>query len=71
MSCCICEECFNDFKDMFHWRKLDGWDIDWTLRCPKCKTEPKVICNQDYVYACENCQTLYDETFDDELELGK
>lgn len=56
---------------MFHWRKLDGWDIDWTLRCPKCKTEPKVICNQDYVYACENCQTLYDETFDDELELGK
>ena len=30
MSCCICEECFNDFKDMFHWRKLDGWDIDWT-----------------------------------------
>lgn len=29
MSCCICEECYNDFKDMFEWRHLDGWDIDW------------------------------------------
>lgn len=29
MSCCICEECYNDFKEMFKWRRLDGWDIDW------------------------------------------
>lgn len=28
-SCCICEKCFDDFKDMFRWRLLDGWDIDW------------------------------------------
>lgn len=27
-SCCICENCFNDFKKMFEWKKLDGWDID-------------------------------------------
>ena len=31
MSCCICEECYNDFKEMFGWKQLDGWDIDWTL----------------------------------------
>ena len=29
MSCCICEECYNDFNEMFGWKKLDGWDIDW------------------------------------------
>ena len=29
LSCCICEECYNDFKSSFHWKKLDGWDIDW------------------------------------------
>ena len=29
MSCCICEECYNDFREMFGWKKLDGWDIDW------------------------------------------
>ena len=71
MSCCICEECYNDFKDMFNWRKLDGWDIDWTMRCPKCHTELKVISNQDYVYSCENCNILYDENFEDELQLEK
>ncbi len=26
---CICEECFNDFKDSFGWKLLDGWDIEW------------------------------------------
>lgn len=29
LSCCICEHCFYDFKEMFEWKKLDGWDIDW------------------------------------------
>ena len=29
-SCCICEECYEDFKDMFHWKLLDGWDIEWS-----------------------------------------
>ena len=33
MSCCVCEECYHDFKEAFKWKKLDGWDIDWTLRC--------------------------------------
>jgi len=28
-SCCICEECFNDFKEQFNWYLLDGWDIEW------------------------------------------
>ncbi len=31
LSCCICETCFNDFKEMFEWRKLDGQDIEWRL----------------------------------------
>lgn len=30
MRCCICETCYNDFKETFHWKKLDGWDIDWS-----------------------------------------
>lgn len=29
LSCCICEDCFHDFKEMFEWKKLDGWDIEW------------------------------------------
>lgn len=29
-TCCICEECYNDFKDLFRWKELDGWDIDWS-----------------------------------------
>ena len=28
-SCCICETCFHDFKELFHWRELDGWDLEW------------------------------------------
>lgn len=28
-SCCICESCFHDFREAFHWKKLDGWDIEW------------------------------------------
>lgn len=31
LSCCICETCFQDFKEMFRWKKLDGWDLDWTM----------------------------------------
>ncbi|MDE6924087.1 MAG: hypothetical protein K2P59_02340 [Acetatifactor sp.] len=29
VSCCICEECYNDFKEVFGWKLLDGWDIEW------------------------------------------
>lgn len=29
ISCCICKECYNDFKEMFSWKDLDGWDIKW------------------------------------------
>lgn len=29
LSCCICEECYNNFKDEFEWEKLDGWDMEW------------------------------------------
>lgn len=28
-SCCICEKCYNDFKEIFRWKLLDGWDIEW------------------------------------------
>lgn len=30
ISCCICENCYSDFKEMFEWKDLDGWDIDWS-----------------------------------------
>lgn len=70
MSCCICEECYNDFKEMFEWKALDGWDIDWTLRCPKCRTELTLVSNQDYLYKCEKCKVLYSQDFEDEVELG-
>lgn len=29
LSCCICEKCYHDFKELFHWWELDGWDIEW------------------------------------------
>ena len=32
ISCCICESCFKDFNEMFKWRLLDGYDIEWTLK---------------------------------------
>ena len=70
MSCCICEECYNDFKDLFEWKPLDGWDIDWTLRCPKCGAELNIISSQDYIYECESCKVLYSEDFEDEFELS-
>lgn len=70
MSCCICEECYNDFREMFGWKKLDGWDIDWKPRCPKCGVKLTVMANQDYVYECEKCKIMYDENFENELELS-
>ena len=70
MSCCICEECYHDFKEMFEWKALDGWDIDWTLRCPKCGAELNIISSQDYIYECESCKVLYSEDFEDEFEIG-
>ena len=29
IDCCICQNCYDDFKSIFHWRILDGWDIEW------------------------------------------
>ena len=29
LPCCICENCYHDFKELFHWNELDGWDIEW------------------------------------------
>ena len=31
LSSCICEKCCHDFREMFHWKMLDGWDLDWTM----------------------------------------
>ena len=28
-SCCICEKCYRDFRETFHWKMLDGWDLAW------------------------------------------
>lgn len=30
LSCCICEECYNDFKELFNWKELDEYDIEWS-----------------------------------------
>ena len=24
LSCCICEKCYHDFRELFQWRELDG-----------------------------------------------
>lgn len=61
MSCCVCEECYNDFNEMFRWKELDGWDTGWNLCCPKCRTKLKVVDDEDYIYLCDNCKILYDE----------
>ena len=29
LPCCICENCYHDFKELFHWNELDGWDMEW------------------------------------------
>lgn len=26
---CICEKCFNDFKEYFELKSTDGWDVEW------------------------------------------
>ena len=31
INCCICEKCHTDFNELFNWKNLDGWDIDWTI----------------------------------------
>ena len=28
-NCCVCESCYRDFKELFQWHELDGWDIRW------------------------------------------
>ncbi|MCU6754501.1 hypothetical protein [Bovifimicola ammoniilytica] len=28
-ACCICENCYSDFNEIFEWKTLDGWDIEW------------------------------------------
>lgn len=28
---CICEKCYSDFNELFGWKTLDGWDIEWTI----------------------------------------
>ena len=30
--CVFCYGCFKDFNEMFKWRLLDGYDIEWTLK---------------------------------------
>lgn len=53
LSCCICENCHHDFKDMFQWKMLDGWDLDWTMWDAKTIrqviTDPMIL---SYGYFC-------------------
>ncbi len=70
LSECICEECYNDLKDAFAWRELDGWDIDWFVRCPKCgEILSKTSLSQNYVYECLNCHILYSWDLHDDIQL--
>ena len=70
LSDCICKECYSNFKDMFQWELLDGWDIEWFVKCPHCggKLEHTPY-EQDYIYVCKKCNVLYSENLDDELHL--
>lgn len=70
LSCCICEECYNDFKEDFEWKKLDGWDIEWFARCPQCGEALYKIFSEDYVYECSKCRMLFSEDLNDGVELG-
>lgn len=29
LSCCVCEECYSDFRKTFNLKELDGYDIEW------------------------------------------
>lgn len=69
LSCCICEECYNDFKEHFEWKKLDGWDIEWFVRCPQCGEVLRRISSEDYVYECSRCRMLFSEDLNDGVEL--
>ena len=70
LSCCICEECYNDFKEDFEWKKLDGWDIEWFVRCPQCGEVLHRIFSEDYVYECSKCRMLFSEDLNEGVELG-
>lgn len=26
---CVCESCFNDFREYFNLKSTDGWDVEW------------------------------------------
>lgn len=71
LSDCICEECYHDFKDMFKWKLLDGYDIDWFAKCPQCGGRlERTVFGQNYKYVCKECNVLYSENLDDELNLS-
>lgn len=71
LSGCICEECYNNFKEDFEWKKLDGWDIKWFVRCPKCgEVLSRTSSYEEYVYECLKCHTLYSWDLSDNLELN-
>lgn len=42
LSCCICEECYKDFKEDFKWKELDGWDIEWKMEDTIAKYAAKI-----------------------------
>lgn len=65
LSCCICEECFHDFKEDFKWNHLDGWDIEWFVRCPHCGEILHTISVGEYPYSCPKCHTLYSTDLND------
>lgn len=64
-GCCVCEDCFRDFREPFGWKPLDGWDIDWTARCPRCGRPLTAISSQDCLYSCEDCGISYSEDLED------
>ena len=73
ISCCICEECYNDFYEMFHWRQNWMGGIlygPYIAHCLKCGAKMTMFADRDYVYKCEKCKTLYDENFG-RLELSE
>ncbi len=69
LSCCICEECYHDLRKHFGWKQLDGWDIEWFARCPKCEEILHIISSKHYVYECSKCYTLYSKDLNDSLKL--
>ena len=64
LTCCICEKCYNDFKETFEWKRLDGWDIKWFVRCPKCGEILRKTSYENYAYECSKCHTLLRENLE-------